>query len=48
MHKITEEQIKGITNYLLFTMLPSKEVQQIIKILNTLPKIEEPKNEWRN
>lgn len=45
MKKITLEQIQGLCQYLEGSMLPSREVKQICTLLNSLPPVEEVKND---
>lgn len=40
MKKISLEQLKGIADYLLNSVLPSSDVQKIISIFNSLPPVE--------
>jgi hypothetical protein len=41
MKKITQEQITTISNYLINSMIPSKDAQTLVNLLRNLPPIEE-------
>lgn len=43
MKKIKSETLEAVKNYLLNSMLPSREVQNVVKLLNEAEEINEEK-----